>query len=221
MGFHHRSATPDYDARHHTPRRSLSPSPVAFAITLMIAASAVLLWAVTRFPFASGPQIQMPAAGAVASPSAGSPSAAPSSTSPSATSPAPAAPKPSASISTSPSPMNYWSSPPATFAVTLISFSYDADASSPTVAVTVRVAAAGDAPVMLTLVFSGGDRYGQPGDNATLEHDFTLSGRTSYTVTDSVTALQFCYTTFVGVTATLSAPSASSDFRQLRSPSCT
>jgi hypothetical protein len=101
-----------------------------------------------------------------------------------------------------------------------LSFAYDSTASTPTVVATVHLTTLTTASVTLKFYYAGGDTAGQPGQNAGLEHDYTLSGQTSYTVSDSVTALQFCYTRYVGVTVSLSV-SDSTTFRQLQAPSCT
>jgi hypothetical protein len=218
MGSHNRNTATDYEARHDTSHHRLSP--VAILVTLMIAASIALLWKVVHDPGGTNQSPVAPAAGlakprtSAAIPSAtfrqvaASPSISPRSSSTPST--------PSASP-TSSAP----STQPAAFGVDITDFAYDPVASTPTAKVTVHVITPDTQPVTLVLYFAGGNYSGEPGDNADLEHEFTLSGRTTYDVTDSITALQFCYTRYFGVSATLKGVVGLIDFSQLPSPACT
>jgi len=220
MGSHNRNIATGYEARHDTSHHRLSP--VAVIVTLMIGASIVLLWTVVYDQVGTGQNPAAPTAGlakprtSAAMPSAtfrqvaATPSMAPTPSTPSTW------PVPSTQAASSAS-----STQAAAFSVAITAFAYDPDASTPTASVTVHVTAPDTEPVTLVLYFAGGNTAGEPGDNADLEDEFTLSGHTSYDVTDSVTALQYCYTSYFGVSATLKHVADVSDFRQLPSPSCT
>ena len=208
MGSHNRNAATDYEARHDTSHHRLSP--VAIVVTLMIAASIALLWKVVHDP---GDTSQNPVA-----PAAGPTEPRTSAAIPSATFRQVAA---TPSLSPASPASSTQATQPAAFGVAVTDFAYDPDASTPTAKVTVHVTTPDTEPVTLVLYFAGGNYAGEPGDNADLEDEFTLSGHTSYDVTDSVTALQFCYTRYFGVSATLKGVAGVIDFSQLPSPACT
>lgn len=220
MGSHNRNAATDYEARHDTSHHRLSP--IAIVVTLMIAASITLLWKIVHDPGGTSQNPVAPAAGSTKPRTSG---AMPSATfrqvaaTPSI-SPASSAPSTSFTSFTSPRPTTS-STQPAAFGVDIPDFAYDPGASTPTAKVTVHVTTPDTEPVTLVLYFAGGNYAGEPGDNADLEDEFTLSGHTSYDVTDSVTALQFCYTRYFGVSATLKGVAGVIDFSQLPSPACT
>lgn len=215
MGSHNRNnAATGYEARHDTSHHRLSP--VAIVVTLMIAASIALLWRVVHDPGGTGQSPVVPAAG----PTEPRTSAA----MPSATFRQVAATpsiSPASSTSSMPSASPTSSTQFAAFGVAITDFAYDPDASTPTAKVTVHVVTPDTEPVTLVLYFAGGNYAGVPGDNADLEDEFTVSGHTSYDVTDSVTALQYCYTRYFGVSATLKGVAGITDFSQLPSPTCT
>lgn len=220
MGSHNRNTATDYEARHDTSHHRLSP--VAIVVTLMIAASIALLWSVVHTSGGNSRDPIAPAAGlteprtSAAMPSAtfrqvaATPSISPASSTPSMPSTSSASPRPSIQATL-----------PAAFGVAVTDFAYDPNASTPTAKVTVHVTTPNTGPVTLVLSFAGGNYAGEPGDNADLEDEFALSGHTSYDVTDTVTALQFCYTRYFGVSATLKGVVGLIDFSQLPSPACT
>ena len=223
MGSHNRNIATGYEARHDTSHHRLSPTAVI--VTLMIGASIVLLWTVVYDQVGTGQNPAAPTAGLTRPrTSAAMPSATfrqVAATPSMALTPSTPPTWPASSASSTQAASTASATQAAAFSVTITAFAYDPDASTPTARVTVHVTTPDAEPVTLVLYFAGGNSAGEPGDNADLEDEFTFSGHTSYDVTDSVTALQYCYTSYFGVSATLKDVADVSDFRQLPSPSCT
>jgi hypothetical protein len=129
------------------------------------------------------------------------------------------APAPSTAPSSAPSSQSPASSGTTVTALSISSFSYDGVEPTQAEAV-VTVQTSGPGPVTVALTFSGSDTSGQAGSNAPLTDRFALSGKTSYTVTDTTYGAQFCYTPYWGVTVVSTPEAPASEYAQLTSPSC-
>jgi hypothetical protein len=131
-------------------------------------------------------------------------------------------PTPTVTVSATPT-MTVTASPsPTGFAVTSVSikeFAYVSMASSQA-QVEVSVTTNGPKLVLLTLTFTGSNKAGVAGENAPLANTFKLEGQTAYTVNDTVDGTQFCFTKFLGVTATTEPYAGASAFQQLIAPAC-